>query len=142
MSFSPFPLILLVVFYGSMVSPGRFLIPLGFEPCKKRSYLFFLPQKGSITIGTAKFFPSLLFSALRVMDGGAVQAVVTPPAPSCPLYDDEVQGKFCGGFSCGFFMVPPSVNLSFLPGFSNPNLYCLRHPTQSIRARSFETLDG
>ena len=35
-----------------------------------------------------------LFASPRRVDGGLVQAVVTPPAPSFPLYDDEVQGEF------------------------------------------------
>ena len=42
----------------------------------------------------------------------------------------------------GFLMVPPLVDFSFLPGISNPNLYCSRLPAQSIETRSSETLDG
>ena len=70
-----------------------------------------------------------------------MQAAVMPPAPSFPLYDDEVQREFCGGSSCGFFMVPPLVDFSYLPGILNPDLYCSRRPAQSIRARASETLD-
>ena len=108
-----------------------------------KGLILFLPQEGSITVGTAKFFPIIIVTALRVVDGSAVQAAVTPPAPSFPLYDDEVQGEFVVDFLVVFFlMVPPSVNLSFLPGFSNPNLYCSRRPAQSIRERSSQTLNG
>ena len=35
-----------------------------------------------------------LFANPRRVDEGLVQAAVTPPAPSFPLYDDEVQREF------------------------------------------------
>ena len=74
------------------------------------------------------FGPWFLFASPRRVDGGLVQVAVTPPAPSFPLYDDEVQGEFLWWVFLWVLMVPPLVDLSFCLVFRTPTCIARKVP--------------
>ena len=69
---------------------------------------------GHFNLGVV-FFPRLSFATPRVVDGGLVQAVVTPSAPSYPVCDDGLQGESFTVFSVAFGGFPFLLRFTYYP---------------------------